>query len=94
MKKLSVLFAALGILAACHPALKVREYVSSTMEIPWQVGANDFSLDWYSYDEVDRDFGMEQFSVAHDEQWLIPLIKEALRRNPEMTVWASLWTCR
>ncbi len=55
------------------------------------VGANDFSLDWYSYDEVDQDFGMERFSVAHDEQWLIPLIREALSRNPEMKIWASPW---
>ena len=162
MRRVVSLLSALGILAACHPALKLQEYVSSTMQSPWQVGvpmpatgdsarcieirpdsvgqtirgfgvsfselsahslgqlseadraavldelfipgqganlifnrtpvgANDFSLDWYSYDEVDRDFGMEQFSVAHDEQWLIPLIREALRRNPEMTVWASPW---
>ena len=55
------------------------------------VGANDFSLDWYSYDEEDGDFGMEHFSVAHDQNTLAVLIQEALRRNPEMKIWASPW---
>ena len=31
------------------------------------VGANDFADHWYSYDEVDGDYGMEHFSVEHDE---------------------------
>ena len=162
MKRLLIVLLGTAMISACHPALKVREYVSSTMDMPWQVGApspaagdsvivievnpdnvgqvingfgvsfselsayslsqlseadrksvldelfipgqganltinrtpvgaNDFSLDWYSYDEVDQDFGMERFSVAHDEQWLIPLIREALSRNPEMKIWASPW---
>ena len=162
MKRLLIVILGMAVISACHPALKVREYVSSTMDTPWQVGApspaagdsvivievnpdnvgqvingfgvsfselsayslsqlseadrksvldelfipgqganltinrtpvgaNDFSLDWYSYDEVDQDFGMERFSVAHDEQWLIPLIREALSRNPEMKIWASPW---
>ena len=30
------------------------------------VGANDFSTDWYSYDEVDGDFDLEHFSIDHD----------------------------
>ena len=55
------------------------------------VGANDFSLDWYSYDEEDGDFGMEYFSVAHDRNTLAALIQEALRRNPGMKIWASPW---
>ncbi len=55
------------------------------------VGANDFSLDWYSYNEQDGDFQMEHFSVAHDEKTLIPLISDALNRNPAMKIWASPW---
>ena len=48
------------------------------------VGANDFSTDYYSYDDVDGDFEMENFSIAHDENTLIPFIKSALAVNPEM----------
>jgi len=32
------------------------------------VAANDFSRDWYSYDEVDGDFALEHFSIANDEE--------------------------
>ena len=55
------------------------------------VGANDFSTDYYSYDDVDGDFEMENFSIAHDENTLIPFIKSALAVNPEMYLWASPW---
>jgi len=30
------------------------------------VGANDFSLDWYSYNESEGDFGMKNFSIEND----------------------------
>lgn len=55
------------------------------------LGANDFSLDWYSYDETDKDFEMKDFSVSHDEQTLIPFIQAALAYNPNLKLWASPW---
>ncbi|RKE64155.1 glycoside hydrolase family 30 beta sandwich domain-containing protein [Microbacterium sp. AG238] len=56
------------------------------------VGANDFSTDWYSYDEVAGDFGLEHFSIEHDRASLIPYIHEALRRRPDLKLWASPWS--
>lgn len=55
------------------------------------IGANDFSLDWYSYNETDQDFEMKNFSVSHDKQTLIPFIQAALVYNPNMKLWASPW---
>lgn len=55
------------------------------------VGANDFSRDWYSYDEVDGDFKMEHFTIANDLQTLVPFIKNAQRYQPDLRVWASPW---
>lgn len=55
------------------------------------VGANDFALDWYSYNETDGDFGMEHFSIANDRATLIPFIKNALRYAPDLKIWASPW---
>lgn len=55
------------------------------------VGANDFSRDWYSYDETPGDHALEHFSVAHDEQTLIPYIKAAKAHQPELRLWASPW---
>jgi glucosylceramidase len=56
------------------------------------VGANDFSLDWYSYDETDGDFAMKDFSIAHDMRTLVPFIKTAQKYNPTLKLWASPWS--
>lgn len=55
------------------------------------VGANDFSRQWYSYNEVDADFEMYNFSINNDYATLIPFIKSALSNNPELRIWASPW---
>ena len=43
------------------------------------IGANDFATDAYSYDESDRDFAMNNFSIAHDEKTLVPFIQFGVR---------------
>jgi len=56
------------------------------------VGANDFSCDWYSYDETEGDFEMKNFTIANDLQTLVPFIKEALKQYPGLKIWASPWS--
>ena len=56
------------------------------------VGANDFSRDWYSYDETPGDFAMAHFSIANDRETLIPFIKQAQRYYPALRLWASPWS--
>ncbi len=56
------------------------------------VGANDFSRDWYSYDETEGDFEMANFSIDNDRETLIPFIHEALAYRPELEIWASPWS--
>ena len=41
------------------------------------VGANDFSKNWYSYNETEGDFEMKNFSIKNDFETLIPFIKNA-----------------
>ena len=55
------------------------------------IGANDFSLEWYSYDETEGDFQLENFSIANDENTLIPFIRKAKEHNPNLKLWASPW---
>ena len=55
------------------------------------LGANDFSLDWYSYNETEGDFEMKNFSIDNDRKTLIPFIKNAQQYNPELEIWASPW---
>jgi glucosylceramidase len=56
------------------------------------IGASDFAAEWYSYNETDGDYRMESFSIERDFKYLIPYIKEALQRNPELTLFASPWS--
>ena len=55
------------------------------------IGANDYAIDWYSYDETPGDYGMNDFSISRDEKRLIPYIKMARAINPHLQIWASPW---
>ncbi len=55
------------------------------------LGANDFSIDFYSYDETDGDFELKDFSIDHDRQTLLPFVKSALAIQPYITLFASPW---
>jgi len=56
------------------------------------IGANDFSRNWYSYDETEGDFGMQKFSIKNDLETLIPFIKNAQKYNLSLKLWASPWS--
>ncbi len=56
------------------------------------VAANDFSRDWYSYNETDGDFEMKNFSIDNDKETLIPFIHAALQKIPTLKLWASPWS--
>jgi glucosylceramidase len=56
------------------------------------IGANDISRKWYSYDESPGDFAMANFSVANDRETLIPFIKAARAKAPDLKLWASPWS--
>ena len=56
------------------------------------LGANDFSRDWYSFDETPGDFALEHFSIANDLETLVPFIRQALTYQPNLKLWASPWS--
>jgi glucosylceramidase len=56
------------------------------------IGANDFSLKWYSYDETAGDFALKKFSIKNDLQTLVPFIKSAQAIRGDLKVWASPWS--
>lgn len=55
------------------------------------IGSSDFALKYYSFDDTPGDLAMEHFSVDNDKKTLIPLIKSALDKNPDLKVWGSPW---
>lgn len=59
------------------------------------MGASDFAREMYSYNDIpegETDFQLEQFTVAHDMEDIIPLSKEALALNPDIKLMASPWS--
>ncbi len=56
------------------------------------IGANDFSRDWYSYDETPGDFDLQHWSLANDLETLVPFIQSALQHQPSLRLWASPWS--
>ena len=55
------------------------------------MGASDFSLDFYSYNETDGDYEMKNFSIERDKKLLLPLILEGVKRQNDMQMFASPW---
>ncbi|MBR5067987.1 MAG: glycoside hydrolase family 30 protein [Bacteroidales bacterium] len=55
------------------------------------IGANDFSLDYYSCDDTNNDFELKDFSIERDKETLIPMMKYALSANPDIYWFASPW---
>jgi glucosylceramidase len=56
------------------------------------IGANDFALKAYSYDETKDDFELKHFSIDNDKATLIPFIHSAQHYQPKLRLWASPWS--
>jgi glucosylceramidase len=56
------------------------------------MGASDYAMSWYTLDDgTNPDYTMANFSIARDQQKLIPFIQAALKVNPNIRLWASPW---
>jgi glucosylceramidase len=65
----------------------------SFMRVP--MGASDFSLRQYSYDDMganQTDSTLAHFSIAPDSAYKIPALKQALSVNPGLMLMASPWS--
>lgn len=59
------------------------------------VGASDFSLSNYTYDDVrpgETDPGLHHFSINPDRAAVLPIVKRATAINPALRVMASPWS--
>jgi glucosylceramidase len=65
----------------------------SFMRIP--MGATDIAQSVYSYDDQpvgSTDLNLADFSIAHDQAYILPLIQQAKTLNPEMKLMANPWS--
>lgn len=59
------------------------------------MGASDYARNIYSYDDMEKDQTDENlihFSIAQDEESIIPLTKYAKKMNPELKLFMSPWS--
>ncbi len=58
------------------------------------IGAPDFihEQQFYTLDDTPNDTDLSQFSVAHDQDAIIPLLQQALRLNGNARVMANTWS--
>ena len=59
------------------------------------MGASDFALQVYSYDEMpegETDPDLKKFSIDHDRADILPVLKEILAINPKIKIIGSPWS--
>lgn len=53
------------------------------------IGSSDFSLEPYSYSTQDD---LKDFSIEHDQKYILPLVEAAIKVNKNITFLASPWS--
>ncbi|MBZ5654556.1 MAG: hypothetical protein LAO56_04665 [Acidobacteriia bacterium] len=56
------------------------------------IGSSDYSTKVYSYDEGDADAELKRFSIEQDRQYVLPMLREARKANPEIFLFSSPWS--
>ena len=56
------------------------------------MGASDYSTQAYSYDEGDPDPELKRFSIAHDREYILPMLRQARKMNPDLFLFSSPWS--
>lgn len=59
------------------------------------MGASDFALSSYTYNDLPEgqtDENLEHFSIARDEEHVIPILKDAFKLNPQIKLMGSPWS--
>jgi glucosylceramidase len=57
------------------------------------IGASDYSRYPYSFDDsTDPDPELQKFSIEHDREYILPMLKEAQKFNQELFLFSSPWS--
>ena len=57
------------------------------------MGASDYSRTVYSYDESSEpDPELKKFSIDHDKAYILPVLREARKVNPDLFLFSSPWS--
>jgi glucosylceramidase len=57
------------------------------------IGASDYARTLYSFNESDEpDPELKKFSIDHDKEYYLPVLRESRKHNPELFLFSSPWS--
>ena len=56
------------------------------------IGSSDYSTTVYGYDEGEPDPQLERFSIEHDREYILPMMRQARGVNPDLFLFSSPWS--
>ena len=56
------------------------------------IGSSDYSRNVFSYDEGEPDPELKRFSIEHDHEYILPVLRAARRVSPELFLLGSPWS--
>jgi glucosylceramidase len=56
------------------------------------IGAADSATKIYSYDDGEVDPDLDRFTIQHDREYILPILRQARTLNPELFLFASPWS--
>jgi glucosylceramidase len=57
------------------------------------IGSSDYSRNAYSFDDsLTPDPELKNFSIAHDQAYILPVLREAAKVNPELFLFSAPWS--
>ena len=54
------------------------------------IGASDYSRNVYSFDEGEPDPDLQRFSIDHDREYILPMLREARKANPDLFLFSPV----
>ena len=56
------------------------------------IGSSDYSATLYSFDDGEADPDLTRFSIEHDRAYILPMLREARKANPDLFLFSSPWS--
>jgi glucosylceramidase len=56
------------------------------------VGSSDYSTKVYSYDDGEPDPDLKRFSIEHDREYILPVLRQARQVNPALFLFSTPWS--
>lgn len=56
------------------------------------IGSSDYALVPYSFDDGDEDPELKRFSIKHDEENILPILRMARKAYPDLFIFGSAWS--